>query len=84
MNPIEHLWDHLYRQIRARHQPPVNKQELQQPLRDEWQRIPVHVIRRLTSSMRRRITACIEAAEAIHAIEGNCVDNERVVCLTMF
>lgn len=61
MNPIEHLWDHLDRQIRRRQQPPANRNELEQALRQEWQRIPPYVIRRLTSSMRRRITACIEA-----------------------
>ena len=27
MIPMEHLWDHLYRQIRRRHLPPVNVQE---------------------------------------------------------
>lgn len=61
MNPIEHLWDHLDRQIRRRHQPPDNRQDLVRALRAEWQRIPPNVIRRLTSSMRRRVTACIDA-----------------------
>lgn len=61
MNPIEHLWDHLNRQVRNRPVPPVNLQELEQCLLDEWQRIPPNVIRRLTSSARRRVLACIDA-----------------------
>lgn len=62
MNPIEHLWDHLDRKIRGRQQVPQNRQQLQQALREEWNRIPNDVIRRLTTSMRRRVRACIDAA----------------------
>lgn len=61
MNPIEHLWDHLDRQIRSRPVPPVNLQHLEQCLLDEWQRITPNVIRRLTTSVRRRVVACIDA-----------------------
>ena len=35
MNPIEHLWDHLDRQVRARTPPPRNLQELRQALTNE-------------------------------------------------
>ena len=61
MNPIEHLWDHLDRQIRRRRVPPVNVQDLERRLLEEWQRITPNVIRRLTSSVRRRVLACIDA-----------------------
>lgn len=61
MNPIEHVWDQLGRQIRQRQVAPVNLQELQQCLLQEWQNIPPNVIRRLTTSMRRRAQACIDA-----------------------
>ena len=61
MNPIEHLWHHLDRQIRRQAVPPVTLQQLEQCIHDEWQRITPAVIRRLTSSMRRRVMACINA-----------------------
>lgn len=61
LNPIEHLWDHLDRRIRSRRVPPVNAQDLERCLREEWQLITPNVIRRLTSSVRRRVRACIDA-----------------------
>lgn len=61
MNPIEHLWDHIDRQIRKRPVPPANQHQLEQYLIHAWQQIPRHVIRRLTSSMRRRVVACVNA-----------------------
>ena len=61
MNPIEHLWDHLDRQLRQRVPPPANRQQLEEVLLDLWRRIPADVIRRLTTSMRRRVLACIDA-----------------------
>lgn len=61
LSPIEHLWDHLGRQLRRRAQPPTTIPQLEQALREEWQRIPNDVIRRLTFSMRRRVLACINS-----------------------
>lgn len=61
LSPIEHLWDHLGRQIRQRAVVPGNRQELARALREEWQRIPDRVIIRLIFSARRRVHACIEA-----------------------
>ena len=61
MNPIEHLWDYLDRQLRQRVPPPANGQQLEEVLLDVWCRIPADVIRRLTTSMRRRVLACIDA-----------------------
>ena len=55
LNPIEHLWDYLGRHVRARDPPVQNVDELQQALHEEWQRIPMIRIRRLISSMRRRV-----------------------------
>ena len=38
-SPIEHLWDHLGRQVRERHD--VNNiRNLERALQDEWARIP--------------------------------------------
>ena len=59
MSPIEHLWDHLGRRIRQRQQPPVTFQDLGRALQDEWRQIPIHVIRRLTNSMRRRVVSLV-------------------------
>lgn len=64
MNPIEHLWDHVDRRLRQRVPLPQNRQQLQQALFEEWDRIPNDVIRRLTTSMRRRILALIDARGA--------------------
>lgn len=61
MNPIEHLWDHLDRLLRQLVPPPSNQQELEQALLNIWNGIPADVIRRLTTSMRRRVLACIDA-----------------------
>ena len=59
MSPIEHLWDPLGRRIRQRQQPPVTVQDLGRALQDEWRQIPIHVIRRLTNSMRRRVVSLV-------------------------
>ena len=61
MNPIEHLWDHLDRHLRQLVPLPGNRQELEQALINIWNGIPADVIRRLTTSMRRRVLACIDA-----------------------
>lgn len=61
LSPIEHLWDHLDRRIRSRQNPPINRQQMAQALIDEWRLIPADVIRRLTTSARRRVFACINA-----------------------
>ena len=61
MNPIEHLWDYLDRQIRLRPQQPHTRQQLIAALMEEWRRIPPAFIRRLTFSVRRRVQACLNA-----------------------
>ena len=61
INPIEHLWDYLDRQIRLRPQQPHTRQQLSAALLQEWRRIPPAFIRRLTFSMRRRVQACLNA-----------------------
>ena len=61
LNPIEHLWDILGRQMRSRDPPVQNLQELTQALHEEWQRIPMFKIRRLIISMGRRVQTVIRA-----------------------
>jgi transposase len=59
LNPIEHLWEHLDRQIRLRsiH----NKNELWEVLQDEWSKIPAEVCQKLVDSMTKRCQAVIKA-----------------------
>ncbi|KAK7098596.1 hypothetical protein V1264_002853 [Littorina saxatilis] len=54
MNPIEHVWDELDRQVRANHMPPRNLQQLLQMLQQEWQAIPQAFFTKLMNSMRSR------------------------------
>ena len=61
LNPIEHIWDALDRQIKKRPVQPRTRAELRTALADEWQRYPQYKIQRLISSMRRRCQACIAA-----------------------
>jgi len=39
LNPIEHLWDELERQIRKRNLPPVSERELAVILQEKWEKI---------------------------------------------
>jgi transposase len=61
LNPIEHLWDHLDRQVRKRMPPPTSLAGLAAALQEEWGRIPLSVVRELIASMPRRVAAVIEA-----------------------
>ena len=62
LSPIENLWDFLGRRVRARPNPPQTVAQLSNALTQEWRAIPQHYVRRLFNSMRRRLTACINAA----------------------
>ena len=60
LSPIEHLWAHLSRQVRERHD--VNNiRDLEHALQAEWVRIPLQVIRKLICSMRRHCLAVLAA-----------------------
>ena len=61
LNPIEHLWQHLKRQLNAYEVPPAGVHELWERLEVEWNRIPKEVCRNLIESMPRRIQAVIKA-----------------------
>ena len=50
-SPIEHLWDHLGRQVRERQD--VNIRDLERALQADGVRIPLQVIRKLSCSTRR-------------------------------
>ncbi|GFY00208.1 transposable element Tc3 transposase [Trichonephila clavipes] len=59
LNPIEHVWDMLGRQIADRQPPPTCLPELGRALLDEWCNILQHQIDNLILSMPWRCKACI-------------------------
>ncbi|GFT32355.1 transposable element Tcb2 transposase [Trichonephila clavipes] len=59
MNPIEHVWDALGRQVAGHQPPPQTLQELQRALLEEWDRIPQRVINSLIDSMPQRCSALL-------------------------
>jgi transposase len=61
LNPIEHLWDHLDRQVRKRTPQPTSSAAMAEALQDEWGKIPLSVVRKLISSMPKRIQAVLKA-----------------------
>ena len=61
LNPIEHLWEHLDRQVRKRVNQPRSTKDLAEILMEEWNQIPVEVTKNLVDSMPRRIEAVIRA-----------------------
>ena len=61
LNPIEHLWEHLKRQLRKYSNPPRGAHELWDRLVDEWNEIGPEVCQNLIESMPRRIQAVIKA-----------------------
>ena len=61
LNPIEHRWDAIDRQVRARPRPPQNRQKLEVALQQEWQRIPRITVTNLIQSMHRRCRAVVQA-----------------------
>jgi DDE superfamily endonuclease len=61
LNPIEHLWDHLDRQVRKRNPLPTSPAAMAEALQDEWQNIPLFVVRKLMLSMPKRLEAVRKA-----------------------
>jgi transposase len=61
LNPIEHLWQHLKRQLATYETEPASIYELWKRVEVEWYNIPVQVCIDLIESMPRRVTAVLEA-----------------------
>lgn len=59
LNPIEHLWDNIGRQLRNRQPPPASLYDVQQIITEIWNELNQDVIRNLISSMHRRCEAVI-------------------------
>lgn len=56
---IEHVWNYLKRQIRARRVDSSNIQEFQETIVEEWNKIPDEVIRNVIESIPSRVEAII-------------------------
>ncbi|GJP41591.1 hypothetical protein CLOM_g1247 [Closterium sp. NIES-68] len=61
LNPIEHLWPHLKRQLGKYEKPPSGMLELWERVQEEWGKIPAEVCANLIDSLPRRIKAVIRA-----------------------
>jgi len=61
MSPTEHLWEELKRNVSARPHQPVNVQQLEDAVIEEWNAISHAFITNLVQSMRHRCVALINA-----------------------
>ncbi|GBC21983.2 IS630 family transposase [Rhizophagus irregularis DAOM 181602=DAOM 197198] len=61
LNPIEHLWDELERQVWVHKPLPKNRENLWEILQEEWSNIEADKYQNLISSMPRRISAVINS-----------------------
>ncbi|GFV53834.1 transposable element Tc3 transposase [Trichonephila clavipes] len=60
LNPIEHLWDYLGREVAALNPPPRSLHELKQGLLCVWSSLPIPVSDNLINSMGNRYRQCIQ------------------------
>ncbi|KAK3561741.1 hypothetical protein QTP86_012998 [Hemibagrus guttatus] len=55
LNPVQHLWDVLDKQVRSMEAPPPNLPDLKDLLLTSWYQIPQHTFRDLVEPMPRRL-----------------------------
>ncbi|GFW36874.1 transposable element Tcb2 transposase [Trichonephila clavipes] len=60
LNPIEHLWDYLGREVASLNPPPRSLHELKQGLLCVWSSLPIPVSDNLINSMGNRCRQCIQ------------------------
>ena len=65
LNPIEHLWSHLKRQLNGWSRQPASMIELWERVEYEWENIPREVVEKLIDSMPRRVAAVLKAKGAM-------------------
>ncbi|GFW63430.1 transposable element Tcb1 transposase [Trichonephila clavipes] len=51
LNPIENVWDALWRQVAGRNYPPTNKNTLIRALTEEWDKLPQQLLDNVVQSM---------------------------------
>ena len=61
LNPIEHLWNVLDKQVQSMEAPSRNLQDLKDLLRTSWCQIPQHTFRALVESMPQWVRAVLAA-----------------------
>jgi transposase len=61
LNPIEHLWGHVKKQLQEYSEPAHSVQQLWERVEREWEKIPKEVCQNLIESMPRRLAAVIRA-----------------------
>ncbi|GFV25731.1 transposable element Tc3 transposase [Trichonephila clavipes] len=59
LNPIEHVWYMLGRQIIALSHPPSSVTELKRALQEAWNRLSPQLIHHLIASMENTFAACL-------------------------
>lgn len=60
LNPIEHLWEHIKRQLHSYPTPPSSLHQIWERLAEEWNKIPPETCQNLIMSMPRRLQAVIK------------------------
>jgi len=69
LNPIEHLWDEVERELRALDVHPTNLHQLQDAVLPIWANISKECFQHLVESMPRRIKAVLKAKKGVkHSI----------------
>ena len=63
LNPIEHLWDELDRQVRSQEMRPKSIVQLSEMLPEERKCIPMDVLHKLVDSMPDRVATVIAARD---------------------
>ena len=61
LNPIEHIWDELERNVRSRKENPKNINELEAFLQESWSRIFNSVYQKLVGSMENWVKAVLKS-----------------------
>jgi len=61
MNPIEHVWDYLDRELRKQHPAPSSKEDLKSRLKIIWEQLDQSIIDKMILSMPNRVAALRKA-----------------------
>jgi hypothetical protein len=61
LNPIENIWNYLKVQIGSQERRPSSIHELWQVVLQEWEKVPLDLIKSLYESMPRRVEAVVRA-----------------------
>ena len=60
MNPVEHIWDEIGRDLEELDPQSVNLRQLGVVVKNLWQQIPLERVQTLVSSMPRRVRALVD------------------------